>query len=142
MENLSVYLSKLSVKAKALEDKASAFHQEAKEEQTAWLKAAKADAKAQKADLKEKIKGLSGDAQSFWNNVNKSYKKAVRKGKIAFKGFKNGIKANSAAHYADVAEEDAATSILFALNAIAAAEQAVVEALDARAKSDEIKEVS
>ncbi|MEM1119251.1 MAG: hypothetical protein AAGJ18_02305 [Bacteroidota bacterium] len=141
MENLSTYLSELSVKAKALEDKASAFHQEAKEEQTAWLKAAKADAKAQKALLKEKIKSLKGDAQSFWENVNKSYNKAVRKGKIAFKGFKNGVKVNSAAHYAEVAEEDAAASILFALNAMATAEKAVIEALDARAKSDAIKDV-
>jgi hypothetical protein len=134
VERLSEQLSDLSVRAKRTEDvvdAARARNRAKLESQRAELSAAVDGATAQAAEVK-------GDVDSKWQDLRGALdaRFAAIRGNVEERRFERDLR--RAEHRADVAEQDAADAVDFALYVLDQAEYAVVEAVLARADADEM----
>lgn len=138
MKLLSEHLENLSSQAKSIENKAAAFKNSAKADQEALLKKAKQDTLDAKTKLDGKIDNLKEENKNFWGKVKAKHNEFVGREKQRISDVRQGIKQTDADLRATIAEEDAEASILFAVHALAIADEAVLHALEARAYSDSL----
>lgn len=138
MKLLSEQLEHLAARAKSVESKAAAFRNSAKAEQEAILKKAKQDTLDAKTKLDGKIDNLKEENKNFWGKVKAKHNEFVGREKQRISDVHQGIKKTDADLRATIAEEDAEASILFAVHALAIADETVLHALEARAYSDSL----
>jgi hypothetical protein len=131
-------LSKLSVRAKEVEDRVAAAQGKAKADLQAAVKEARDEAQSQADALRKSAEASKGKVSAWWQSVQRSWDehlKAVRKN-VAEKRAEHD--ANAARTAADQAEDDAAFAVDFAYAAIEEAEYAVLDASLARMQADEL----
>lgn len=135
-KKLSELLAELSERAKKLEDKIAQADNETKEQLEAWENAAKTQFKEDKAAFETKTNNLKGEAKTRWESVKAAFDQGVGHLKQEIKEAQYDLKAAKADFKAEWAEEDAETSVYFALSALADAEQDIIKAMKARKEAD------
>ncbi|CAN5243382.1 hypothetical protein BH09ACT8_BH09ACT8_22960 [soil metagenome] len=135
---LSDQLSKLSVRAKSLEDSAVALQDKNK----AWVERREAELRASldntRSDVAAAASAESDDVHSGWAKLQQSVSEGFTSMKKSSDINRAEFRAKRADREADDAELDAEDAIEFAVYALQEAEYYVVAAADARLKSDDV----
>lgn len=131
-QKLSDLLATLSGKAKQLEDKFATSKTETREKLQQWENDVKQKASENKAAFEEKKELLNDDVKSHWEAVKTNFDNGISKVKSDFRKAQYKIDSSNAALNAEWAEDNAEMSVYFALDAVADAEQAVIESIKAR----------
>ena len=135
-QKLSELLAELAEKAKQLEEKFAASKNDTKEKIQNWELSAKQHAADNKAAFDAKKETLNDEIKSNWDTIKSNFENGVSKVKADFRKAKYNIQASNAETKAEWAEDDAEMSIYFALDAISDAEQAIIDAVNARFEAD------
>ncbi|MCT4288149.1 hypothetical protein HZP25_15700 [Elizabethkingia anophelis] len=135
-EKLSELLTELSTKAKLVETKYANVKAETQEDLQNWELEAKQKVAVTKVAFEEKKESLNEEAQSHWDIVKSNFENGVAKIKTDFRQAQYNMEASNAELNAEWAEDDAEMSVYFALDALADAEQAIIEAVKARKSAD------
>ncbi|VTP93971.1 hypothetical protein [Sphingobacterium daejeonense] len=135
-KKLSELLAELSQKAKQLEDKIAQADTDTHEQLQEWEEGAKTRLKEEREAFEEKTKTLKSDTKAHWESVKTAFEKGVGNLKQEFKEAQYDLKAAKADFKAEWAEEDAETSVYFALSALADAEQDIIKAIKARKEAN------
>ena len=138
-KKLSELLADLTAKAKQLEDKFQTSKNDSKEQLQQWQNSAKENVAETKAAFDAKKDSLENEVKSHWGNVKSNWDNGVSKVKADFREAKYNLKAADAEMSAEWAEDDAEMSVYFALDAISDAQEAVIEAVKARAEANSYK---
>lgn len=138
MAKLSEQLRLLADRAAAIEQRAEAAQKEAAEKRDEKVAEAKARLKAQQEAFSAQVTTLSNDAQAAWRGLKDSLKTAGDKMRSNVEKGIHTLEAKDAEASADWAEAYANDSVEFALLAVAEADAAVMEAIAARARANEL----
>jgi len=139
---LSDQLTKLAARAKEAEDHAAAARDKARADAEADLETSRAAAQTQAEQLREAADAGKGKVSDWWNDVQKRWNEHVAKVQENIESKKADMDTAKAQRDADNAEDDALFAIDFAYAAIGEAEYAVLDAVVARKKADELSGAS
>ena len=138
MTKLSEQLRLLADRTAAIEQRTEAAQKEAVEKRDEKVAEAKARLKEQQEAFSAQVTGMSEDAQAAWRGVKDSLKSAGDKMRANVEKGIHTLEVKDAESSADWAEAYAYDAIEFALLAVAEADAAVMEAIAARARFDEL----
>lgn len=136
MRSLSETLSDLAARAKSLEDRRGASNEESREHVQSRIDAARKDASKASDDLQERIDAMSEDASSRWEDAKESIDEWVEETGERHAEHAVERDVRRAQKQADQADEEAAAAIDFAVYAVANADYALIEAVEARQYAD------
>ncbi len=136
MRPLSDMLSDMSVRAKTAEDNAAAARKESHEQLEARIAKVKADAQKHGTAAKAQADQASKEVSNRWTALQAGVRENVDKIHRDLDERREKHDAKAAQRRADRAEENAMAAVDFALYAIDAADEAVLEAIDARVVAD------
>ena len=139
---LSDQLTKLAARAKEAEDHAAGVRGKARADAEADLEQSRAAAQAQADELREAADTRTGKISDWWNEVQRTWNAHVVKVQENIESKKADMDTAKAQRNADNAEDDALFAIDFAYAAIGEAEYAVLDAVIARKKADELSGAS
>ena len=134
---LSDQLSKLSARAKEAEDRVAAATTEASAELDQEVEKAGESARAQSDELRKTVEADLDAYSAWWAGVQRSWDDHIAEIRRNISDKKAEHDAKAANRRADVAENDAAFAVDFALGAIQEAEYAVLYAIQARRGAEE-----
>jgi hypothetical protein len=135
---LSDQLSKLSVRAKQVEDRAVAARGKAKADLEQDVKEARESAQAQADSLRKAAESSKGKLSAWWESVQRSWSEHLAAVRKSIEDRKAEHDLATAQRVAEQAEDDAAFAIDYAYAAIDEAEYAVLDATLARMDADEL----
>jgi hypothetical protein len=137
---LSDQLSKLSIRAKQVEDRAAAAQGKAKADLEQEVKEARESAQAQGDSLRQAAESGKGKLSVWWESVQRSWNEHLAAVRKSMEDRKAEHDLTTAQKVADQAEDDAGFAIDYAYAAIEEAEYAVLDAALARKNADELAE--
>lgn len=132
MKTLSEQLTELSERAAKIEARAAAAKEETQAKLNARVEAAKAEAETQRQAFMASAHEKGEQAKKPWLELKKNMEDKFAEAKSDIADFKHSQDLARAQKRADRLEEHAAHAIAFALMAMDEAENAVLEAVDAR----------
>jgi hypothetical protein len=135
---LSDQLTKLAARAKEAEHRAVAAKEKARADLEQDVEQSRVAARAQAQRLRESAEASEGKLSDWWNDVQRTWNEHVAKVQDNIESKKAEIGRERAEADADDAEEDAGFAIDYAYAAIDEAEYAVLDAILAREKADEL----
>ena len=138
MVKLSEQLRLLADRAAAIETRAEAARKEAAQKRDEKVAEAQARLKEQHDAFSAKVTGMSQDAQAAWRGVKDSLKSTGDKMRANVEKGVHTLEVKDAEFSADWAETYASDAVEFALLAVAEADAAVIEAIAARARVNEL----
>jgi len=134
---LSDQLTKLAVRAKALEDHAAAAKQKTKSDLEQDVKQARESAQAQAEALRKSGEASKGQVSAWWDNLQRSWNDHLKAVRTGIDDRKAAHDLKSAQRAAERADDDAAFAIDYAFAAIEEAEFGVLDAELAHMEADE-----
>ena len=135
---LSDQLSKLSARAKELEDRAAAARGKQKADLERDVNDARDSAQAQGDSLRKHAEERKDKLSAWWLKVQRDWNEQMASIRSAFDKDRTAHDAKKAQRAAESADEDADFAIDFAYAAIEEAEYAVLDAQLAHAQADEV----
>ncbi len=138
MAKLSEKLADLSARAGDIEARAEAFHSEQQDKRDQKIAELKADIEAQQDKMQSAVQAKGDEISSAWSSFNASMRDKAGAVRAQIEAKKDAVDAGRAARRAERLEYNAMLTIDFALAAMDEAELAVIEAIDARAHSDDL----
>jgi hypothetical protein len=138
MRPLSESLADMSVHAKSVEDRAAAAQQETHEQISARIQQSKADAQRRSEAAKARRNEVAHDITARWASLRADLRNQIDQIHDGVEERRDEHDAKVAQRHADRAEENAIAAIDFAQSVIDAADEAVLEAIDARAQAEVI----
>jgi hypothetical protein len=133
---LSEQLADMSARAVQVEERVESLKTETLEKRDAQVAALKTSVETARSNFESSVKSKGDEIATAWSDLNSSMKARAETVKSAVMSKKEAIEAGHARLRADMLEENAAATIVFAVMAIEDAEIAVVEAMDARMIAD------
>ena len=134
--NLSEQLSKLSARAKELEDRAAAAKVKGKADLEQDVKQAREAAQSQGETLRKSAETGKGRISAWWESVQRSWDDHLAQVRKSIDDKESELDLKAAERDADQAEDDAVFAIDYAYAAIEEAEYAVLDAELARMDAD------
>ena len=135
---VSDQLSKLSRRAKELEDRAAAAQSKAKSDLQQEVKTARESAQGQADELRKRVGETKGGISSWWDSVQRTWDEHLGEVRKSVDERRAAHDLKAAQRNADQADDDATFAIAYAYAAIEEAEYAVLDATLARKEADEL----
>ncbi|HEY3013918.1 MAG TPA: hypothetical protein VGJ41_02350 [Nocardioides sp.] len=135
---VSDQLTKLSARAKELEDRAAAASAKNKSDLEKDVAQARQAAQAQAAELRKSAENSKGQISAWWDSVQRSWNDHLKSVRDNVDEKKAAHDLKSAEKAADQADDDAVFAIDYAYAAIDEAEYAVLDAALARMEADDL----